>query len=144
MAEKIIYSDLTVDGLVTSTERNTTLGDTEIGFAFSDETSDIEVGTAKVTFNMPFAMYLTDVIVSLSTAPVGSTFIVDLNEDGTSVLSTKVSVDSGEHSSATAATQPVISDNNIANNSLMTIDVDQVGSTTAGAGGIIILKGYKL
>jgi hypothetical protein len=65
---------------------------------------------------------------------VGSNLIVDINEDGTSVLSTKLSIDDGEKTSATAAIPPVISDSFLADNAEMTIDIDQVGSSTAGTG----------
>jgi hypothetical protein len=59
---------------------------------------------------------------------------VDINEAGTSVLSTKLSIDAGETSSSTAATPPVISDSALANGAVISIDIDQIGSTVAGAG----------
>jgi len=71
---------------------------------------------------------------TVTTAPAGSALIVDINEGGTSVLSTQLSVDDGEKTSATAATPAVISDSALANDAEITIDIDQVGSGTAGAG----------
>jgi hypothetical protein len=107
-----------------------------IGFAFSDETTDLAVGTSAVSFQMPnFATTLTDVSVNVVTAPTGSTAIFDINEAGVSVLSTKISIDAGEKTSEDAATPPVISDSSIAANAIMTVDIDQVGSTITGAGG---------
>lgn len=104
--------------------------------AFSDETTSLTTGTSKLTFAMPnYATNLTGVSVNVKTAPTGSTLIFDLNEGGTSVLSTKVSIDIGEVNSETAATPAVISDSVIAANAIMTIDIDQVGSTIAGVGG---------
>ena len=79
-----------------------------------------------------FATILTGVSVNLKTAPTGSTAIFDLNENGTSVLSTKISIDVGETTSETATTPPVISDSSIAANSIMTVDIDQTGSAVAG------------
>ena len=81
-----------------------------------------------------YATTLQGVAASVTTAPVGSTAIFDLNEGGTSVLSTKVSIDASETTSETAATAPVISDSALAANAEMTIDIDQIGSSTAGAG----------
>lgn len=112
--------------------------------AFGDETTAHTTGTAVVTWNMPYGMVLTDVKVSLVTAATGGTlFTVDLNEAGTTVLSTKVTLDASEKTSATAATPPVISDSAIAVDALMTVDIDAVGSTIAGAGGKIYLIGTR-
>lgn len=100
--------------------------------ACSDVTTDLTTGTAKVTFRMPFAMTVTEVRASVSTAPAGSTIVVDINEGGVSILSTPISIDAGETTSTTAATQPVISDAALADDAEITIDIDQVGATTAG------------
>lgn len=100
----------------------------------TSESGNASTGTGLVTWRMPYAMTLTSVRASVKTAPSGSTIICDLNESGSSVLSTKVSIDTGEKSSTTAATPPVVSDSALADNAEMTIDVDQVGSGTAGAG----------
>lgn len=102
--------------------------------ACSDETTALGTGTAKASFRMPFAGILTGVKASVNTAPIGSALVVDVNESGVSVLSTKLSIDAGETTSATAATPAVISDSALANDAIVSIDIDQVGSTTAGAG----------
>jgi hypothetical protein len=102
--------------------------------ACSGETTALTTGTAKVTFRMPAAGTLAAVKATVTTAPVGSALIVDINEGGTSVLSTKLSIDASEKTSSTAATPPVISDSALANDAEITIDIDQVGSGTAGAG----------
>lgn len=105
---------------------------------FSDQVTVITTGTAKMTFPMPFAMTVTDVRANLKTAD-NALFTIDINENGTSILSTKLTIDSGETSSLTATTPAVISDPNLANDSVMTIDVDTAG--TAAVGGSIILIG---
>ena len=102
--------------------------------ACSDETSAITTGTAKVTFRMPWAATLVAVKAGLTTAPTGAAFIADINKGGTTVLSTKLSVDAGEKTSYTAATPAVISVSAFAIDDEVTIDFDQVGSTIAGAG----------
>jgi len=110
--------------------------DYHLSFAFSGEDDDLVVGTGAITFQMPnFATTLTGVSVNVKTAPTGSVATFDLNEGGTSVLSTKITIDAGEKTSETATTPPVISDSAIAANAIMTIDIDGIGSTVAGAGG---------
>jgi hypothetical protein len=102
--------------------------------ACSDETSDLTTGTAKATFRMPEAATITGVRASVTTAPAGSVLTVDINEAGTSILSTKLTIDAGEKTSTTAATAAVISDTSVADDAEMTVDIDGVGSSTAGAG----------
>ena len=105
-----------------------------IGLACSDETTALTAGAAKVTFRMPFAMTLTAVRASVTTAPTGTALTVDINDGGVSILSTKLTIDAGEKTSTTAATPPVISDSALADDAEITIDIDTVGSTVAGAG----------
>ena len=115
----------------------------EVGIAVSDETTDLTIGTGKVTFRMPYAMTVTDVRASVATAPVGAALQVDINEGGVSILSTVLSIDASEKTSETAATPAVISDSALADDAEITIDIDQVGSSTAGAGLKIWLIGTR-
>ena len=109
----------------------------------TEENSNVATGTGLITFRVPYAMTLTSVRASVKTAPTGSTIIVDINESGSSVLSTKLSIDAGETTSTTATTAPVISDSALADDAQITIDVDQVGSSTAGTGLKVTLLGYR-
>jgi hypothetical protein len=104
----------------------------EMTVAASDETTALTTGTAKITFRMPRAITLTGVRASLVTAQAsGSIFTVDINESGTTILSTKLTIDNTEKTSVTAATPAVISDSSLADDAEMTIDIDQVGDGTA-------------
>jgi hypothetical protein len=115
----------------------------ELVIACSDETTNLTTGTAKVTFRMPYAMTLSSVRASVNTAPTGSTLIVDINEAGSTILSTKLSIDASELTSTTAATAAVISDTALADDAEVTIDIDQIGSTIAGKGLKVVLKGTR-
>ena len=104
----------------------------ELVVAVSDETTPVTANTQKVTFRMPRAVTLTAVRASLTTAQVsGNIFTVDINESGTTILSTKITIDNTERTSTTAAIPPVISDVNLVDDAEMTIDVDQIGNGTA-------------
>jgi hypothetical protein len=104
----------------------------ELVVAASDETTALTAGNAKITFRMPRAVTLTAVRASLTTAQAsGNIFTVDINEGGTSILSTKLTIDNTEKTSTTAATPPVISDTALADDAEMTIDIDQIGNGTA-------------
>ena len=116
-----------------------------IGIAVSDETTALATGTASGTFHMPYAFTLTGVKASVTTAPVGSVVTVDINEAGATILTTKLTIDAGEKTSGTAATAAVIggAGPSLADNALMTIDIDGVGSSTAGTGLKVYLIGYQ-
>lgn len=111
--------------------------------ALGDETTAMTTGTAKATFRMPFAMTLSEVRASVTTAPTGSVATFDINESGTTILSTKITIDATEKTSETAATAPVISDTSLADDAEITIDIDTVGSTVAGAGPKVYLIGTR-
>jgi len=100
--------------------------------ACSDEITAITTGNAKVTFRMPHAMTLTAVRASLTTASSSGTPTFDINEGGSSILSTKLTVDASELTSTTAATAAVISDANLADDAEITIDFDVAGTGAKG------------
>lgn len=105
-----------------------------IAIAASDEATALTAGTNKVRFINPFstAFIVSAVVASLSTAQAsGSIFTVDINEAGTTILSTKLTIDNTENNSSTAATAAVISDSSIAAYAEITVDIDQVGNGTA-------------
>ena len=113
-----------------------------IGIACSDETTAITTGNDKATFRMPFAMTLTDVRASVTTAPTGSTIIIDIEESGTTIFSTKLTIDATEKTSTTA-TAHAFSDSSLADDAEISINFDQVGSTIAGAGVKVWLIGTR-
>ena len=105
--------------------------------ACSDETTALTTGTAKVTFRMPWAFRLYDLSASLTTAQAsGSIFTVDVNVDGTSIISTKLTIGNTETTSTTAATAFAFAstDTKIDKGAVITIDIDQIG--TSGAKGL--------
>lgn len=105
-----------------------------LAIACSDESTALTTGTAKAKFINPYssAFNVTAVVASLSTAQAsGSTFTVDINEAGTTILSTKLTIDNTETNSSTAATPAVISDASIAAYAEISVDIDQVGDGTA-------------
>lgn len=107
-------------------------GVTAIPIACSDETTALAAGVAKVTFRMPYAMTLSEVRASLTTAQAGGAILtLDINAGGTSILSTKLTVDNTEKTSKTAVAPAVISNTSLADDVEITIDIDQIGDGTA-------------
>lgn len=115
-----------------------------IQLSCSDLTTAITTGTTKAYFRSPLNFVITDVRASLLTAQTsGNIFTVDINENGNSILTTKLTIDNNEKTSVTAATPVVVGDTDIGNDSEVTIDVDQVGNGTA-AGLIVTIIGYAV
>ena len=111
--------------------------------ALSDETTALTIGT-KITFRMPYAFELTGVRASVTTAPTGSVLTVDIEEGGSTILSTLLTIDVSEKTSTTAATPAVISDSALADDSEITMNIDTIGSGVAGAGLKVTLIGYQV
>lgn len=103
----------------------------EFGVAMSDETTALTTGT-KVKFRAPFAFTLTAVRASLTTASSSGTPTVNIKESGTTIFSTKLTINASETTSTTATIPAVISDSAIANDAELTFDVDVAGTDSAG------------
>lgn len=101
-------------------------------YALSDEATAITAGTAKLTVRAPFAFTLTSVRASLTTASSSGVVTVDINEAGSTILSTKLTIDEGERTSLSAATQAVVSDALIADDAELTFDIDTAGTSATG------------
>jgi hypothetical protein len=107
--------------------------DAEIQVAMSDETTAItSSGNPKLTMRMPHGMELTEVRASLTTASSSGAVTVDINKGGTSILSTKLTIDATERTSTTAATPAVISNDQLGDDAEMTFDVDGAGTDAKG------------
>lgn len=110
--------------------------------AASDETSNLAIGNAVITFRMPYAFKLTGVKASVTTAPTGAAITADVNKNGISIFSTKITIDATEKTSATADTPSALTTTDLADDDEITVDIDGIGSTVAGAGLKIYLLGY--
>lgn len=108
-----------------------------------DESTALTTGTSKYTLFLPADMTVTAVRATVATAPTGSGIIVDINKNGTSILSTKITIDATTKTSALASVPPEISDGTLADTDEITIDIDQVGATIAGSGLKVLFIGYR-
>jgi hypothetical protein len=159
-----IYGDLTVNSNTNTTNLNISSGATvgrywkcndtygggswspifeTISFACSDETTALAVGTNVITIRMPYNFLLSTVKASLTTAPFGSKLIININKNGSSILSTNINIDPTHKTSKTSSTQPVISTNTFSDDDEITVDIVQIGSTTPGTGLKIYLIGQQ-
>ena len=113
---------------------------TGLGAIVIDDLTTIGVGTTQHTFRLPYSMQLLDVRASLVTAQTAGTLVtVDLNVNGSSILSTKITIDNGQTTSKTATTPPVISQSLLFEDSEVEVDVDAIGDGTAKGLKVILI-----
>lgn len=134
-SNKVLVSDFiaNVQSLLKPTEH--------ISWAVTRDDVDITTGTAKIARRLPYAFTLTELPRAYVTTPGTGGITVDINEEGASILSTKLTIDSTEESSVTAATPAVLSDSALASDAKITVDVDAVGSGVRGL--VVTLIGHR-
>jgi len=110
-----------------------------IALACSDEETPLTTGS-KVTFHMPYSLTVDKVKLGVNTPPVGDDLVVDLILEGTSIFSTKPVISDG---SEVGGYDAVLSTSNLPLDFEVSVNVDQVGSTSAGTGLKVWLLGVK-
>lgn len=111
---------------------------------FSDQSTDWTTGL-KVTFTWRFgATTLSSTPIDCVTAPTGSAAQFDVKKNGATIYGTKPTIDAGETTTDTAATPAVISTTSLANGDIITIHIDQIGSSNKGQGGVITFVGTTI
>jgi hypothetical protein len=102
-------------------------------FALTGNEDAIAVLTDVEKWRAPFAFTITEVRASLNVAATGGSLVtVDINKGGSTILSTKLTIDHNEVTSVTAATPAVISDTAVADDDEFTFDIDAGGNPAAG------------
>ncbi|MCJ7802752.1 MAG: hypothetical protein MUP82_10395 [Candidatus Marinimicrobia bacterium] len=103
-----------------------------LGAAAGVVDSDSEVGTIKAVFYFPFNVKEVFVFAGLGTQAVGSSYILDLNVDGATILSTKIEILASQNTSLTNPSQPVLTSSTFTRGQKITVDIDQIGASTPG------------
>lgn len=140
------YAKFTTNGLEgrSASEVRSDLGITEKRYIqirlLDKDTSHTVSSEIGGDFRFTEAMTVTGVSCYFDTAGTTSVTTLDINEAGTTILSTKLTVDATEKTSVTASTPAVISDSAIAANAIITFDLDGIASGTAGKGLTIELE----
>lgn len=95
---------------------------------------DVVAGTDLYRTVIRDAATVVGVFAYVDTAGTTDAVTIDINEAGTTILSTKLTIDAGENDSTTAAAAAVISDTALADNAVLNVDVDDQdgGNTAAG------------
>jgi len=90
---------------------------------------------------MPWAVTLLKAKAYADTAPTGAALLVDINKNGSSVLTTSTLVTIADGSNAGSSGTPSVTA--VALGDRLSYDIDQVGSTTAGGDHLTITLYYN-
>ena len=107
----------------------------------SDLVTDITTGTSKQVYFLPFDFFVEEVIVTLDDPGTTTGITVDINNNGTSILSTLLTTDAGENTSEAPVTPAVISTNQLNKFDKITIDFDAVPTSATGVQ--VHLNGFR-
>ena len=109
--------------------------------ACSDEDSDLVIGDDKL--QMRVAQNFTLTSIKANVAPAGSDIHVQVQADGVDIMSgVGITIDATELTSVSSATQPTLTTTALNADQILSFDLDQVGSGTAGKGLKVTLIGY--
>ena len=108
---------------------------TSFVIACADEISDLETGDDKAQIQLPFAFELTSISANENIASTGADINIQVQEDNVNIMSgVGITIDATETSSLTSVTSPTITDSTLASGSIISVDLDQIGSGDTGTG----------
>ena len=88
-------------------------------------------------------MVLTRLYFSVTTPAAGSDLQVDVEDEGTSLLNAVAAFQTNNAEISTGGFASAANSYTLTKGDLLTIDIDQIGSTTAGAGLKVFFFGYR-
>jgi hypothetical protein len=99
----------------------------------------LTTGTGQAKLLFPRAAVITAVMAAVGTAPTGASLIFDVNKNGTTIFTTQ-----GNRPTITATNFTDLSSTpdvtSVAANDYLTVDIDQIGSTVAGADATVTVE----
>ena len=96
--------------------------------AITDTTSSVTTGPSKQTWFAPREFTLKDIRASVATQSSSGLVTVNVKKNGTTIFSTKLTIDANEDTSDTAATPYVFSTTAFAKDDKITFDIDTAGT----------------
>ena len=106
-------------------------------------TGTLTVAAGVIRYKFPVAVTILGITLAVNTAPTGAAILVDINKNGTTIFSTQGNRPTIAISAfATAAEVTNMNTTAVAAGDYLTADVDQIGSTAAGANLVVTVR-YK-
>jgi hypothetical protein len=103
---------------------------------------ELEVGASVFGFVAPFDMTITEVQVAVEVAPTGADLILDINDNGDTIYTTQANrptIAIGDNTNVVELPDAI----EIGKGEMITLDVDQVGSTLTGENLMVTITGEE-
>jgi len=95
--------------------------------------ADLAVASTVGYFRVPYDIDISDINITVLTAPTDADITCDILADAVSILgTTELTIDDGETDSDDSAATPTLVTTQLTEGQIVTVDITQVGSTTAG------------
>jgi hypothetical protein len=107
----------------------------------SDNTTELVTGASDMAFPMPFNFTLQSIKANVTGASSSGAVTIDVKKNGTTILSTKITIDASEKTSLAAATAAVISVTSFSIDDELTFSIDAAGTGAFGA--TVTLQGVR-
>jgi hypothetical protein len=111
----------------------TTDGNSLEELATFTKSGTLTTGTGTFKFVFPYAATIVSVTLTAGTAPTGAAILVDVNKNGTTIFTTQGNRPTLAISSAVGSASAAPDVTAMAAGDYLTVDIDQVGSSVAGA-----------
>lgn len=109
-------------------------------FSCSDRLTPLVAGTNVMSWPVPFNLTVSEVQAYVTvTNGSGNKVTVDINKNGTTILSTKLTIDNSEQNSVTAAIPAVISTAAFSKGDEISIDIDDAGGAGTASGLVVTM-----
>jgi hypothetical protein len=102
------------------------------------------VAAGAARFRFPFAVTILGISAAINTAPTGASAIFDVNKNGTTIFTTQGNRPTIAISAFNTSAEAVPDVTSFNAGDYMTIDVDQIGSTIAGADAVPVVRYRRL
>jgi hypothetical protein len=100
----------------------------------------LSVAAGVLRYAFPSAVAVVDVAATANTAPVGSSILFDVNKNGTTIFTTQANRPAILAAANATAANAVPDVTAFAAGDYLTLDVDQVGSGTAGSNAVVTVR----
>lgn len=100
----------------------------------------LSTGLGAVPFIFPFAATINGAVAAVGTAPTGASLICDVNLNGTTIYTTQANRPTIAAGQTKTSSMPAPDVTGVSAFDVLTVDIDQIGSTIPGADLIVVIS----
>lgn len=143
-ATNLLDAIKTVDGQGSGLDSDLLAGNASAFYAEDiipySKTGTLTTGTGTIRYRFPWAATLLGVTAAVNTVPTGASIIADVNKNGTTIFTTQANRPTIAVNTNATSTEPTPDVTSMVAGDYLTVDIDQIGSTIAGADLTVIIR----